>query len=389
MAIKQQPIEVRWNPEQPIAEVKHMGEPGIDPAVLDEIAQLRAKFGKELVLLGHYYQRDEVIQFADQTGDSLALSQYASKVEDAKYVIFLGVHFMAETADMLTPDSVSVILPDKRAGCTMADMAEIDDIEEAWKQLAEITDTSKIVPVTYINSTADVKAFVGRHGGTICTSSNAHKVLTWALERGEKVMFFPDQHLGRNTSYELGIPLEKMVLWSPDSTDGVLGGNSPESIVDAKVILWQGYCSVHQHFVPEHIDAWRKREPGIQVVVHPECSFEVVQKADVSGSTSKIIKVIEESPVGSKWAVGTENHLVARIGNEMAKQGKEVYSLAPYACLCSTMFRISPVALRDSLRALTEGKLRHHIAVDPDTTAEANLALQRMFEITSGQKVTS
>ena len=356
-----------------------MGEPGVSQAVLDEITEIRQRFGKDLVLLGHFYQRDEVIQFADKTGDSLVLSQYASQVKDARYVIFLGVHFMAETADMLTPDSVKVILPDKRAGCTMADMAQIGDIEDAWEQLGKVIDTTKLIPVTYINSTADVKAFVGRHGGTICTSSNAEKVITWALERGERLFFFPDQHLGRNTSYKLGIPLEKMAVWNPEEA---MGGNDGGTIRDAKVLLWQGHCSVHQHFRPEHADAWRTRIPDIQIVVHPECSFEVVQKADVSGSTSKIIKVISESPEGSKWAVGTENHLVARIGQEMAKQGKEVYSLAPYACLCSTMFRISPEALLESLRSLEKGELRWHVEVDPETTREANTALERMFEIT-------
>ncbi|MFH0881407.1 MAG: quinolinate synthase NadA [bacterium] len=379
MAIKTQPLEVRWNPEQPIEDVKYMGEPVVAPAVLAEILEIRKRLGRDLVLLGHYYQRDEVIQFADKTGDSLVLAQYASEVKDAKYVIFLGVHFMAETADMLTPDSVKVILPDKRAGCTMADMAQIGDIEEAWEQLGEVIDTSKLVPVTYINSTADVKAFVGRHGGTICTSSNAHKIITWALEKGERLFFFPDQHLGRNTSYELGIPLDKMVVWNPEEP---LGGNSAVAIRNARVLLWQGHCSVHQHFIPEHVDAWRKRIPDIKIIVHPECSFEVVQKADNSGSTSKIIKTIAESPEGSKWAVGTENHLVARIGQEMVKQGKEVYSLAPYACLCSTMFRISPEALLESLRAVEKGELRWHVAVDPETTRESNAALERMFDIT-------
>lgn len=384
MAIKTQPLEVRWNPEQPIEGVKHMGEPQTSPAVIEEILEIRKRLGRDLVLLGHFYQRDEVIQFADKTGDSLVLAQYAAKVTDAKYVIFLGVHFMAETADMLTPDSVNVILPDKRAGCTMADMAQIGDIEDAWEQLSKVTDTSKLVPVTYINSTADVKAFVGRHGGTICTSSNADKVITWALERGEKLFFFPDQHLGRNTSYKLGIPLEKMAVWNPEEP---MGGNSTDTVRDAKVLLWQGHCSVHQHFMPEHIDTWRKRYPDIKVVVHPECSFEVVQKADESGSTSRIIKVIEESPEGSRWAVGTENHLVARIGQEMSKKGKEVYSLAPYACLCSTMFRISPEALLESLRAIEKGELRWHIKVDPETTREANAALNRMFEITKSGTV--
>jgi len=380
MAIKTQPLEVRWNPEQPIHEVTREGQPEVDPRVIEEIRDLRARFGKDLVLLGHYYQRDEVIQFADQAGDSLALAQYASNMKEAKNVIFLGVHFMAETADMLTPKHISVILPDKRAGCTMADMADILDIEEAWEQLSDVVDTTKVIPVTYINSTADVKAFVGKHGGTICTSSNAYKIISWALERGERLMFFPDQHLGRNTAFELGIPLDRMIVWNPEEP---LGGNSAEDVKSSRVILWRGHCSVHQHFIPDHVASWRKRQPDIKVIVHPECSFDVVQAADDSGSTAKILKVISESPAGSKWAVGTENHLVARIGREMAEKGVEVYSLAPYACLCSTMFRISPEALLESLRELKEGRYRWRVTVDPETTSVSIQALTRMFEITS------
>lgn len=379
MAVKTQSLEVRWNPEQPILEVTHMDEPYIPEELMAEIAELRAGFGEELVLLGHYYQREEVIRFADRRGDSLALSQHAAKVRDAKYVIFLGVHFMAETADMLTPPEVPVILPDLRAGCTMADMADIEDVEDAWRQLEEILDTSRIIPVTYINSTAAVKSFVGEHGGTICTSSNAHKIIRWALEKGEKLFFFPDQHLGRNTCYDLGIPLEKMPLWNPEEP---LGGNDAGRLRDARVLLWRGHCSVHQHFQPQHADIWRSRVPDIKIIVHPECSFEVVQKADYVGSTSYIRKTISEGPPGSKWAVGTENHLVASIGREVAVEGKEVYSLAPYACLCSTMFRISPQALRDSLEALKRGEYRWRVQVDPATKQWADKALERMFEIT-------
>lgn len=372
-------LEVRWNPEKPIDEVTRMGDPTTPQDVIDDIRDLRAKLGSDLVLLGHHYQRDEVIQFADQRGDSLALSQYAAKMDAAKYVVFLGVHFMAETADMLTPDEVSVILPDKRAGCTMADMADIVDLEDAWEQLGKITDTSKIVPVTYINSTAAVKAFVGRHGGTICTSSNAHKVLSWALARGEKVFFFPDQHLGRNTGVDLEVPLDKMIVWDPEET---LGGHLQDAVLDARILLWRGHCSVHQHFQPEHADVWRQRMPGIKVIVHPECSHEVVLKADDAGSTAYILKTIKAAEPGTKWAVGTENHLVSRLGREVAAEGKEVYSLAPYACLCSTMFRISPEALRDTLRNLVEGKVKGKVSVDKETRDEANLALSRMFEIT-------
>lgn len=380
MAIKTaEPLQVRWNPEQPIADVTRMDEPAIPPELLEEIEELREKFGRELVLLGHHYQRDEVIRFADKRGDSLALSQFAAAEKDAKYVIFLGVHFMAETADMLTPPDVPVILPDHRAGCTMADMADIDDIEDAWEQLADICDTSEIVPVTYINSTADVKSFVGEHGGTICTSSNAHKIIRWALARGEKLFFFPDQHLGRNTCYDLGIPLAQMSVWDPEEP---AGGHSPEKIRSSRILLWRGHCSVHQHFQPRHADIWRERIPGINIIVHPECSFEVVQKADYVGSTSHIIRTVSEAPPGTSWAVGTENHLVNRLGEDVSAEGKQVHSLAPYACLCSTMFRISPESLRDSLRALLDGKFRYRIRVDEETKHYANLALERMFEIT-------
>ena len=379
MSIVQPSLEVRWNPEQPINAVTHMGDPVTPPEVIEEIRNLRAQLGSDLVLLGHHYQRDEVIQFADTRGDSLALSQYAAKMEGVKYVVFLGVHFMAETADMLTGPEVSVILPDKRAGCTMADMADIVDIEEAWAQLGRFLDTEKIVPITYINSTAAVKAFVGSHGGTICTSSNADKVIDWALKRGEKVFFFPDQHLGRNTSVNLGVPLDKMLVYDPEE---VLGGHSESAVRDARVLLWKGHCSVHQHFRPEHVEAWRSRYPDIKVIVHPECSHEVVQKADMAGSTSYILKAIRAAEKGTRWAVGTENHLVSRLGQEMAAEGKEVYSLAPYACLCSTMFRISPEALLDSLRALARGEIRGQVTVDQQTREASNLALARMFEIT-------
>ncbi len=383
MAVKrQQPLEVRWNPEQPIEDVTVMGQPQVDPEVVREIHDLREGFGEELVLLGHHYQRDEVIQFADKRGDSLALSQYAASVKQAEYVIFLGVHFMAETADMLTPGEVAVLLPDKRAGCTMADMAEIEHVEEAWEQLDGIMDTSTIVPITYINSTAAVKAFVGEHGGAICTSSNAHKVISWAMKKGKKLFFFPDQHLGRNTSHDLGVPLEEMLVWNFNEA---MGGHSEEALSKARVLLWQGHCSVHQHFMPAHPDIWRARIPEIQIAVHPECRHEVVKKADVVGSTAKLIRTVREAPAGSKWAVGTENHLVERLGKEAAREGKEVYSLAPYACLCSTMFRISPKALLNSLRALKNGELRHRITVDEATTERALSALERMFRITAGE----
>ncbi len=379
MSIKKQPLDIVWNPEQPIEEVKIMGQPLVDPEIIAEITELRRELGNDLVLLGHHYQRNEVFEFADKRGDSLALSQYAATVKDAKYVVFLGVHFMAETADMLTPKHMKVILPDRNAGCTMADMADIDDIETGWEKLGGFLDTEKIIPITYINSTAAVKAFVGNHGGTICTSSNADKVIKWALERGEKIFFFPDQHLGRNTSFRLGIPLDKMIVWDPTEK---LGGHEQKRVEDATVILWKGHCSVHQHFMPQHADIWRKNKPGIKIVVHPECSYEVVQKADYSGSTAGIINTIKNAEPGTSWAVGTENNLVERLGLEMAKDGKEVFSLAPYACLCSTMFRISPEALLNSLRGLIKGKYNTLITVDDETTKSSIVALNRMFEIT-------
>jgi len=372
--------KILWNPEQPIDDIDAVGQVHSTPETVDEIRQLREKFGDEMVFLGHHYQRDEIIQFADTRGDSLALSQYAAKVASAKYVMFLGVHFMAETADMLTGDDVTVILPDKRAGCTMADMADIDDIENAWEQLSEHFDTEKIIPVTYINSTAAVKAFVGKHGGTICTSSNAEKIIRWAMEKGEKLFFFPDQHLGRNTSYDLGVKLDEMIVWDPEED---LGGNELEEVKKAKVLLWKGHCSVHQHFKPEHADVWREREPGIKIIVHPECSFDVVQKADYAGSTSYIINTIKNAPAGTKWAVGTENNLVFRLAEEVKAEGKEVFSFAPYACMCSTMFRVSPEALLESMRALDRGEYKWKVSVDPETTELANLALERMFEITN------
>ncbi len=384
MAIKNNSLEVRWNPELPIEGITRVDQDVIPQELIEEIGDLRERFGKDLLLLGHHYQRDEVVRFADNQGDSLALSQYAAAAGNVRYVMFLGVHFMAETADMLTPPEVPVILPDKRAGCTMADMAPIDAVEESWIELEEVADAKRVIPVTYINSTAAVKAFVGQRGGTICTSTNAKNIVQWALEQGEKLFFFPDQHLGRNTCYDLGVGLDDMLLWQPEEK---LGGNEPEAIRNARVLLWEGHCSVHQHFRPEHVDIWRSKIPDIKVIVHPECSFDVVQKADYSGSTSFIQKTVCEAPAGTKWAVGTENHLVARVGREVAAEGKEVYSLAPFACFCSTMFRISPEALRDSLVALSRGEYRWRIKVSEETKHYADIALKRMFEITKRMRV--
>ncbi|HMH79556.1 MAG TPA: quinolinate synthase NadA, partial [Candidatus Acidoferrum sp.] len=277
---------------------------------LDErIAAAKAALGKDLVILGHHYQRDEVVKFADFRGDSLRLSQQAADA-DAKYIVFCGVHFMAESADILRRGNQIVVLPDLSAGCSMADMADIGQVEACWNELQGVADTSKIIPVTYMNSTAAIKSFTGEHGGSACTSSNAPAVMNWAFERGEKVLFLPDEHLGRNTAYRMGIPLQEMIVWDPYEE---LGGNTAEAVGKARVILWKGYCSVHQRFTPEQIGRVRRENPGVRVIVHPECKFEVAQAADEIGSTEGIIRAIKAAPPGSKWAVGTEIHMVNRL----------------------------------------------------------------------------
>ena len=281
-----------------------------DTALDERIAAAKAKLGKDVVILGHHYQRDEVVKFADFRGDSLKLSQQAAQT-DGKYIVFCGVHFMAESADILRRDQQIVVLPDLSAGCSMADMADIGQVEACWSELATVVDIRKMVPVTYMNSTAAIKSFTGEKGGAVCTSSNAAAVLQWAFARGENVLFLPDEHLGRNTAYRMGIPLDEMVVWDPFQE---LGGNTPEALRQAKIILWKGYCSVHQRFTPEHVARVRKEHPGIRVIVHPECRFEVAQAADEIGSTEGILKAIQAAPAGSEWAVGTEIHLVNRMG---------------------------------------------------------------------------
>ncbi|MEQ8819727.1 MAG: quinolinate synthase NadA [Sumerlaeia bacterium] len=337
------------------------------------LTNLRQQLGDRLVILGHHYQRDEVIDYADRRGDSLDLSLYAATLKDVEFVIFCGVHFMAETADIVTPPNVTVLLPDLRAGCTMADMAGIDQVEEAWDVLSEAT-REKIVPITYINCTAALKSFVGQHDGAVCTSSNAPMVVQWAFERGEKLFFFPDQHLGRNTCAKLGIGLDEMLVYDPFQEDG---GHSLEDYARAKVILWKGHCSVHQNFRPNHPDLWRARKPGIKILVHPECPYEVVSKSDLAGSTKFIVKTVEEAPAGSAWAIGTEHHLVNRLAKEHPDQF--ITSLAPFACQCSTMFRISPEALADSMQSILDGTPRHVIAVDAETAEWSRVALDRMM----------
>lgn len=352
-----------------------IGNESIDPELRDYLHELKAKLAKRVVILGHHYQRDDVIAFADRRGDSLDLARFASTLTDLEFVIFAGVHFMAEAADMLTPDHVQVLLPDLRAGCSMADMAEIGQVEDAWETLTEATDDT-IIPITYINSTAALKAFVGRHGGSVCTSSNARAIVQRAFTKGKKLLFFPDQHLGRNTCADLGYDVESMLVYDPHAPNG---GNSAAAYAASPVILWKGHCSVHQNFRPSHADIIRQRIPGVQVLVHPECPYEVVQKADFAGSTKYIIDMVTNSPAGSKWAVGTEHHLVNRLAQE--NPDKLVCTLAPFACQCSTMFRISPENLAASLQSILDGTPKHIIRVDKETTRWANVALEQMMEL--------
>ncbi len=346
-----------------------------DNALDGRIAAAKAKLGKDVVILGHHYQRDEVVKFADFRGDSLKLSQQAAEV-DGKYIVFCGVHFMAESADILRRERQVVVLPDLNAGCSMADMADIGQVEACWNELGSVTDTSKIVPVTYMNSTAAIKSFTGEHGGSVCTSSNAAAVMKWAFARGEKVLFLPDEHLGRNTGYRMGIPLDEMIVWDPYQE---LGGNTEEQIRRAKVILWKGYCSVHQRFTVEHVERVRKENPGIRVIVHPECRFEVAQAADQIGSTEGIIKVIKSAEPGSQWAVGTEIHLVNRLSKELTD--RKVMSLDRSVCVCTTMFRITPKHLLWVLENLAAGNVVNRISVDERTRKYARVALDRMLAL--------
>jgi quinolinate synthase len=338
------------------------------------IAAAKARLGKQLVILGHHYQRDEVVKFADFRGDSLKLSQQAAST-DAKYIVFCGVHFMAESADILSRAGQVTILPDLNAGCSMADMADIGQVEACWEEL-ESVGSLKVIPVTYMNSTAAIKGFTGERSGAVCTSSNAAAVIRFAFEHGERVLFLPDEHLGRNTAFRMGIPLEQMVVWDPFRE---LGGNTPEQLRNAKMILWKGYCSVHQRFLPEHVDRVRREIPGVQVIVHPECRFEVVQKADSIGSTEQIAKIIRAAEPGSKWVVGTEIHLVNRLSKELPD--RTVQSLDPNVCVCTTMFRITPQHLLWTLENLVEGRVVNQIAVDEKTKKWARVALERMLSL--------
>jgi quinolinate synthase len=342
----------------------------------DRIAAAKAALGDRLLILGHHYQRDEVMRWADARGDSFGLSRLAADNHSATYVVFCGVHFMAESADILTADHQQVILPDLNAGCSMADMADLESVEEAWEAIGAVTDVERVVPITYMNSSAALKAFVGRHGGAVCTSSNARAVLTWALERGDKVLFFPDQHLGRNTGYQLGFTEADMRVWNPKLD---LGGLAERDVKEATFLLWKGHCSVHQRFRPEHIAAFREEHPDGLVVVHPECAHEVVASADQVGSTDFIIKAVAAAPAGSVIGVGTEIHLVQRLADETPD--KTVVSLDPIVCPCSTMFRIDAAHLAWVLENLVEGTVVNRITVDPDTTEWAEVALERMLAI--------
>ncbi len=350
------------------------------------IAAAKQTLGERLVILGHHYQRDEVIKFADFTGDSLKLARAAAGRGKAEYIVFCGVHFMAESADIVCAPHQKVVLPDLAAGCSMADMAAGDQLEMCWRELKEMGvrldatsegEKAGVIPVTYINSSAEVKAFCGEHGGIVCTSTNAAAVMKWAWERGEKLLMLPDQHLGRNTAYTMGVSLDEIVVWDPNE---IWGGLEPERVKAAKLIVWKGHCSVHTRFTVQQIAAFRQKYPDGKVIAHPECTFDVVQAADVSGSTEQIIKTVKSSPPGSVWAVATEVHLVNRLRNDVGAD-KTVVTLDPMGCLCSTMFRVSPNHLLWVLEGLVEGTIHNQITVPEPQKSFARLALDRMLQV--------
>ncbi|HVL91677.1 MAG TPA: quinolinate synthase NadA [Actinomycetota bacterium] len=349
--------------------------PASDPALVARAAAAKQALDDQVVILGHHYQKQEVIQFADARGDSYKLAKFAAEA-GAPYVVFLGVHFMAESADILTGDDQQVILPDLAAGCSMADMAEIGQVEEAWAAI-EAVSAGSTVPLTYMNSSAAIKALTGREGGAICTSSNAAAAMRWAFERKDKILFLPDQHLGRNTAVRaLGLSMDDCLVWDPYRD---MGGLTDEQIESAKVLLWKGHCSVHQRFQPEHVAAVRERVPGVRVIVHPECRYEVVEAADDVGSTEHIISTIAAAEPGSKWAVGTELNLVTRIASE--HPDKTVVFLDRTVCFCATMNRIDLPHLVWALENLTQGRVVNRVHVEPETAQWARVALQRMLEI--------
>ncbi len=346
------------------------------------IAEARARLGATTLLLGHHYQRDEVVRFADYTGDSYKLSKIASET-GAQYIVFCGVHFMAESADILARPGQQVILPDLNAGCSMADMAEISQVEACWEALERLGLAEETVPITYINSTAAIKAFCGEHGGLVCTSSNARAALEWSFARGKRVLFLPDQHLGRNTGYAMGIPLDRMAVWDPWAVaiGPSQGGLAQAHLAQSRILLWKGHCAVHQRFLPSHVDQVRAKYPGIQVIVHPECRWEVCQKADALGSTERLISIVQQAPSGSIFAVGTEIHLVNRMARRFAAEGKRVITLDSTGCLCTTMYRISPQHLAWTLENLVEGRVVNRISVRPNVKRWARVALDRMMEL--------
>lgn len=355
-----------------------------DEELQERIKAAKARLGNKLLILGHFYQRDEIIVHADFVGDSFQLAKNATERPDADHIVFCGVHFMAETADILSTPEQTVTLPNLSAGCSMADMANIDQVEDCWEQLGEICGTKpdadgkqQIVPVTYMNSSAALKAFCGRHGGIVCTSSNAHAVLEWAFARGKRVLFFPDQHLGRNTALAMGMSLDQMPVWNPYKPAG--GAEDPSVYADAKMILWKGFCSVHQRFTVDQIERARKAYPGVKVIVHPECSMDVVNAADGTGSTAYIVKEIANAPAGSAVAVGTEINLVNRLAAQYPD--KTVFCLDPVVCPCSTMYRIHPAYLAWALENIEQDNIVNRITVDEDTARDAKIALQRMLEV--------
>ena len=361
---------VRWQ-KLPISYMR------TSPEQLEEnISTARKKLGDRVVILGHHYQRDEVIKFSDKRGDSFKLSQYAADQERAEYIIFCGVHFMAETADILSSDNQKVILPNLTAGCSMADMAQTDDVLDCWDDLQNVIQNETVIPITYMNSTADIKSLCGKNDGIVCTSSNADKAFEWAYAKGDKVLFLPDQHLGRNTAVKMGISLDEMILWNPFKP---LGGNSEESVKKAKLILWQGHCSVHTRFTVSQIEEARVKYNDVNVVVHPECTLDVVNAADSVGSTEHIKTVIEQSAPGTIWAVGTEISLVNRIRDE--NPDKTVFCLDSVVCPCSTMYRIHPAYLSWVLDGINEGVTVNQIMVDEDTKKYSKVALERMLSL--------
>ncbi len=358
-----------------------------DEELSQRISAVREQLGDELLILGHHYQQDEVIAHSDLRGDSYQLSQMAASNPTCRWIVFCGVHFMAETADVLanrpemleqrSGQRVQVVLPDMAAGCSMADMAAIEQVEAAWQDLSEVIDTERLIPVTYVNSAASLKAFCGRHGGVVCTSSNASAVMEWAFSRGDRVLFFPDQHLGRNTSLQMGITLDQMPVWDPFDDD--LGGNNEQQLHDSRVILWKGHCSVHQMFTAEHVHQFRENYPDIKIMVHPECCQEVNDLADVSGSTGKIIETVRNASAGTRWAIGTELHLVNRLKQEHPDQ--EIHFLSSVVCMCATMYRIDQAHLCWSLENLAAGTPVNVVQVDDETSRWALIALERMLAI--------